>query len=80
MSVLDDFVKKQKDGATFVITAQMLRMKPEEFDKLAQVWDDDGGPGFNVIGVPHRSFVEDEFFITRITVIKTTTRQPAEKS
>lgn len=71
MATIDDFVKRQKDGATFVITAQMLRLKPEEFDMLAQVWIDDGGPGFNVVGVPHRSLVDGEFFISRMTVIKT---------
>ena len=72
MATIDEFVKKQKTGAQFVITAQMLRMKAPEFDALAQRWLDDGGPGFNVIGVPHRSVVEDEFLITRVTVIRTT--------
>ncbi|MET0963027.1 MAG: hypothetical protein ABWY05_09450 [Noviherbaspirillum sp.] len=72
MAAIDDFVRKQKAGAQFVITAQMLRLEPQEFDVLAQQWLDDGGPGFNVIGVPHRSVVEDEFFITRVTVIRTT--------
>lgn len=72
MASIDDFVKKQKAGAQFVITAQMLRLEPQEFDTLAQQWLDDGGPGFNVIGVPHRSVVEDEFLITRVTVIRTT--------
>lgn len=76
MSTLDDFVKKQKEGAQFVITAQMLRMTAEDFDPLAQQWLDDGGPGFNVVGVPHRSVVEDEFLITRITVIKTRSSTP----
>ncbi len=75
MSTLDDFVKKQKDGAQFVITAQMLRMEAEDFDPLAQQWLDDGGPGFNVIGVPHRAVVDDEFLITRVTVIKTRSAQ-----
>ncbi len=75
MTTIDDFVKKQKDGATFVITAQMLRLKAEEFDALAQVWLDDGGPGFNVVGVPHRTVMDGEFFINRVTVIKT--RSPA---
>ena len=69
--MLDAFVKKQKEGATFVISAQMLRMEPEAFDTLAQAWLDDGGPGFNVIGVPFRSVVDDEFLITRVTVIRT---------
>ena len=71
MAGIDDFVKKQKDGATFVISAQMLRMKPQEFDALAQTWFDDGGPGFNVVGVPHRTVVDGEFLISRVTVIKT---------
>jgi hypothetical protein len=71
MAILDEFVKRQKEGATFVITAQMLRMDPEQFDSLAQQWDDDGGPGFNVIGVPHRIVVDGEFLISRVTVIKT---------
>lgn len=72
MASIEEFVKKQKPGAQFVITAQMLRLEPQEFDTLANLWLDDGGPGFNVIGVPHRSLVDDEFFITRITVIRTT--------
>lgn len=71
MAAIDDFVKRQKEGATFVITAQMLRMSPEDFDTVAQVWLDDGGPGFNVVGVPHRVVVDDTFVISRVTVIKT---------
>jgi hypothetical protein len=80
MSAIDDFVKRQKDGATFVITSQMLRLKPAEFDALAQQWYDDGGPGFNVIGTPHRTVVDGEFFITRVTVIKTLSRSAADNS
>jgi hypothetical protein len=72
MASIDDFVKRQKAGAQFVITAQMLRLKPQEFDALAQRWLDDGGPGFNVVGVPHRTVVDDEFLISRVTVIRTT--------
>jgi len=72
MANLDDLVRKQKPGAQFVIWAQMLRIKPQEFDPMAQRWLDDGGPGFNVVGVPHRSVVDGEFFITRVTVIRTT--------
>lgn len=41
MAGIGDFLKKQKEGATFVISAQMLRMKPLEFDALAQAWFDD---------------------------------------
>lgn len=69
---IDDFVKKQKDGAKFVITAQMLGLTAEEFDTLARIWHDDGGPGFNVVGVPHRTVIDGEFLINRVTVVKTT--------
>ena len=69
--MLEAFVKKQKEGATFVISAQMLRMAPKDFDALAQGWLDDGGPGFNVVGVPFRSVVDGDFFISRITVVRT---------
>lgn len=72
MASLEDLVRKQKAGAQFVISAQMLRMKPQDFDPLAQHWLDDGGPGFNVIGVPHRTVVDGEFLISRVTVVRTT--------
>jgi hypothetical protein len=72
MNSVNDFAKKQKPGAQFVITAQMLRMTPKEFDALANVWLDDGGPGFNVVGTPHRVVVDGDFFISRVTVIRTT--------
>jgi hypothetical protein len=71
MDAIGDFVKRQKVGARFVITGQMMRLRPEEFDALAQVWIDDGGPGFNVVGVPHRAVVDGRFYTSRITVIKT---------
>ena len=72
MATVDDLVRRQKDGAQFVISAQMLRLKPQEFDPIAQRWLDDGGPGFNVVGVPHRSVVDGNFLISRVTVIRTT--------
>ncbi len=72
MAKQEDIVRKQKPGATFVISAQMLKMSPREFDALAQAWDDEGGPGFNVAAVPFRVVVEDEFFISRVTVVRTT--------
>lgn len=72
MASIEEFVKKQKAGAQFVISAQMLRLKPEEFDTLAQQWLDDGGPGFNVVGIPYRSVIDGEFLISRVTVIRTT--------
>ena len=72
MALIEDFVRKQKAGARFVITAQMLRVPALEFDKLAQTWIDDGGPGFNVTGVPFRVVIDGDFVISRITVIRTT--------
>lgn len=72
MSSIDDFVRRQKPGAQFVVTAQMLRLPPKEFDALANLWLDDGGPGFNVVGIPHRTVVDGEFYITRVKVIRTT--------
>ena len=71
MPGIEDFVKKQKDNATFVISANMLRMPSQEFDLLAQLWFDEGGPGFNVIGLPHRTVIDGEFLINRVTVTKT---------
>lgn len=72
MTSIEDFVKKQKAGAHFVITAQMLRLKPPEFNNIAQHWIEDGGPGFNVVGIPHRTVENGEFLISRVTVIRTT--------
>lgn len=72
MASIDEFIKKQKAGAQFVITAQMLKISPQEFDRVANAWIDDGGPGFNVVGVPHRIVVDGEFVISRVTVIRTT--------
>lgn len=71
MTSIEAFVRKQKAGAQFVISAQMLRMQPGQFDALAQQWLDDGGPGFNVLGVPHRVVVDGEFLISRVTVVRT---------
>ena len=70
MAGIDEFVNRQKDGARFVVSAQMLRLPVAEFDTLAQRWIADGGPGFMVSGVPHRVVVDGEFFISRMTVIK----------
>lgn len=72
MASIEDVVRRQKPGAQFVISAQMLRLKPQDFDPMAQRWLDDGGPGFNVVGVPFRIVVDGEFLISRVTVIRTT--------
>ncbi|WP_050460745.1 hypothetical protein [Herbaspirillum autotrophicum] len=75
MTKLEAIVQRQREGAQFVLSAQMLGMGVVEFDAIATVWYDDGGPGFNVIGTPFRQVVEDDFLITRITVIKTVQRK-----
>ena len=72
MASLDDIVNKQKPGAQFVISAQMLRLKPQEFDNLDKIWFDDGGPGFNVVGTPFRVVIDGAFLISRVTVVRTT--------
>lgn len=72
MALLEDIVRKQKAGAQFVISAQMLKLTPREFNAMAQTWFDDGGPGFNVVGMPHRTVIDGDFLISRITAIRTT--------
>lgn len=71
MAKLDDIVSRQKEGAKFVITAAMLRLTTQDFDSMAQVWIENGGPGFQMAGVPFRKCIDGEFFIDRVTVIKT---------
>jgi hypothetical protein len=73
MANIKDIVNKQKEGAQFVISAQMLLLDPEEFDTLVNIWMEDGDQGFEITGVPHRKCVDGEFFIDRITVVKVTT-------
>lgn len=67
---IHDFVSRQKTGATFVLTAPMLGLALDEFDTVARVWVANGGPGFKVVGVPHRTVMDGEFLISRVTVIK----------
>ena len=74
MATIEDIVNKQKVGAPFVISAQMLRLGPEEFETLLKVWLEDGDLGLELAGVPHRKLVDGEFFIDRITVVKTEAR------
>ena len=68
MAGIDDFVNKQQPGARFVITAPMLRMTPQQFDSVAQEWMEDGGPGFDIVGIPHRVVIGGQFYIARVTV------------
>ncbi|MDY7578198.1 hypothetical protein RGU70_07675 [Herbaspirillum sp. RTI4] len=75
MATLEDVVNRQRQGAQFVISAQMLGMTVEEFDLLASNWLEEDGPGFNVLGVPHRTVIDGEFLISRVTVIKAHTQE-----
>ena len=68
MSNLPAIVEKQKPGARFVISAPMLGLDLVAFDRLAQTWITDGGPGFVLDGIPFRKVVNGQFFIQRITV------------
>lgn len=71
MATVQEIVDRQKDGAQFVISAQMLRMATEEFDALVKTWMQQGAPGFVLTSMPHRKVVDGEFFIDRITAIRT---------
>ncbi|RBA24289.1 hypothetical protein [Herminiimonas fonticola] len=70
MALIEDIVNKQKDGARFVISAQALRLDPEEFETLVKMWMEDENRGFELAAVPHRTCIEGEFFIDRITVTR----------
>lgn len=72
MATVEEIVSRQKEGAQFVISAQMLRLGAEEFDTLVKLWMQDGNMGFTIAGVPHRKVVDGEFFIDRVTVVKST--------
>lgn len=71
MATLEDVVKRQAEGARFVISAALLGLSVEAFDTLVQPWLQDGGPGFALAAVPHRKCIDGEFFIDRITVRRT---------
>jgi hypothetical protein len=71
MAKIDDILKRQKHGASFVLSAPMLGMQLEEFDTVAKVWISQGGPGFKAAGVPFRKVIDGEFLIARLTVVKT---------
>ncbi|HEX2605686.1 MAG TPA: hypothetical protein VHL60_13520 [Oxalicibacterium sp.] len=71
MATVHEIVERQKDGAQFVISAQMLKMKTEDFDAMVNTWLQQGAPGFALTAMPHRKVIDGEFFIDRITAIKT---------
>ncbi|MBI3711468.1 MAG: hypothetical protein HY253_00675 [Burkholderiales bacterium] len=67
---LSAFVAKQKIGARFVITAPMLGLDVIAFDRLAQRWVAEGGPGFVLDGIPFRKVIDGQFYIQRLTVLR----------
>lgn len=67
---LNAFVAKQKIGARFVITAPMLGLDVIAFDRLAQRWITEGGPGFVLDGIPFRKVIDGQFYIQRVTVVR----------
>ena len=70
-TALHTLVNKQKLGARFVISAPMLGLDARQFDTLAQSWISDGGQGFVLDGIPFRKVIDGEFFIQRVTVLRT---------
>ncbi|MDP9108112.1 MAG: hypothetical protein M3N23_03460 [Pseudomonadota bacterium] len=71
MTRLEQIVAKQAIGARFVITAPMLGLTAPQFDALAQGWIAHGGSGFAPAAVPHRTCIDGEFYINRVTVVRT---------
>jgi len=71
MAKIEDIVKRQKQGAAFVLSAQMLGTEFEEFETIAKVSMEQGGPGFEAKGVPFRKVIDGGFLIARLTVVKT---------
>lgn len=68
MPDLKSIIEKQQPGARFVISAPMLGLDPVAFDRLAQTWVTNGGPGFELDGIPFRKVINGQFFIQRVTV------------
>ncbi|AIY42928.1 hypothetical protein LT85_3770 [Collimonas arenae] len=67
---IEEVLQRQKEGAQFVLSAPLLGLDVEDFDTVAKIWVTDGGPGFTVVGVPHRKCIDGEFFIDRVTATK----------
>lgn len=71
MPTLDHVVQRQAVGARFVLSATLLGMEVQAFDQYVQPWLTQAGPGFEIVGVPHRRCIDGEFYIDRITVRRT---------
>ncbi|MFZ6846496.1 hypothetical protein [Undibacterium sp. RuTC16W] len=55
-------VARQKPGAKFVVSAEMLGMNVVDFDLQAKLWAEENGPGFTTTGVPFRKVIDGQFF------------------
>jgi hypothetical protein len=71
MQKLTDIIQKQKIGAQ---SAPMLGIDVIAFDQLAKSWESLDDLGFQIVGVPFRKVIQDQFLIQRVTVIRTETR------
>ena len=48
----------------------MLGLDVIAFDRLAQRWVAEGGPGFVLDGIPFRKVIDGQFYIQRLTVLR----------
>jgi hypothetical protein len=71
MQKLNNIIQKQKPGAHFVISAPMLGMEVSAFDELVQTWQTQGADGFHIHGIPFRKVIDGQFFIQRVTLVRT---------
>ncbi|MFZ6674051.1 hypothetical protein [Undibacterium sp. Xuan67W] len=69
---LEAIVARQKPGAKFVVSAEMLGMNVVDFDLQAKRWAEENGPGFTTTGVPFRKVIDGQFLIQRLTLLKNT--------
>ncbi|MCU6433310.1 hypothetical protein LPB67_05895 [Undibacterium sp. Jales W-56] len=67
---LEAIVARQKPGAKFVVSAEMLGMSVPDFDLQAKRWMEEDGPGFTTTGVPFRRVIDGQFLIQRLTLLK----------
>lgn len=71
MHKLDAIIQKQAIGARFVISAPMLGLSVEQFDLLVNEWQKQTLKGFKLEGTPFRKVINGQFYIQRITAIRT---------
>ncbi|CAN5426877.1 hypothetical protein BH11PSE9_BH11PSE9_19080 [soil metagenome] len=68
---LEDILKFHGVGAKFSISAQRIGMTEDDFHSVATEWvATGGGPGFVVVGEPHREAHTPRRRIDRLTIRK----------